>query len=111
MAKNDGNIQCWKNLATSIVLQAVKDWNGLMKGQKFTYPTQYRTKHSPIKVSFKEIRKFFNNEYGEYICDSIRYDAQRLLGELERRKADNEIIDIDALEYEIMQQQCEGGNL
>lgn len=104
MAKNGGNIECWKNLATGIVLQSVKDWNGLMKGYKFTYPTKYRTRHSPIKVSFKEIRKFFNSEYGEDLCDGIGYNAKKLLGELERRKANKEVIDIDALECEIMQQ-------
>ena len=78
-----------KNLVAAIILQAVKDWDTLMrKNVEICRPQQGK-----MTVSFDEIRKFFKSEYGQSLCVSVNLSADDILAKLEKRLAQNKPID------------------
>ena len=88
MAKNDGDVVCFEELAKTIVKRAVLDWNKLNRGDVFYSPTKYRTANSPIKVSYDEIIEFFMSDEADPYCRLLNSNQYKIIDALEKMLED-----------------------
>lgn len=86
-----------RSLAAGIVLQAIRDWKRIVSAEISQHHTLIKQKEIPHygAETYDTIRKFFNSDYGEMLCESIGRNAGNCLSwceqyRLNALKADSE---------------------